>query len=245
MENPTSIILSRMIQASRVMEVVANNVSNSSTPGYKSLHLDATSWRQRMKDTETPDGGSALIYSSSHGTWMDSRAGVLHQTGNPLDFALTKPGYFTVQTSSGIRLTRDGQFTISADGTLVTASGDAVLNNAGQLIKIPAGSKGIFATSNGMLTESNHIIGQIAVVNVKNVNSLVEEGSNLFHTLTATTPVASPGIVQGSLEGSNVKPIKEISDMLLASQNFKMISQFISAEQLRSENEVSKIISAT
>ncbi len=245
MENPTAIILSRMVRASHLMDVIANNISNASTPGYKSLHLRTAAWIDRMKDVEAPDGGSTLAYARSNGTWQDTSEGAIRQTGNPLDLALTKTGYFTVQTPAGTRLTRDGQFTISSGGTLVNSSGYTVLDSTGQPITIPSGSKDISIKADGTLSASGAVVGQIAVVNVGDPQSLREEGGNLLRPSTTTIPVSNPGIIQGALEGSNVQPIKEISNMLQASQNFQMISQFLAAEQNRNQNATTKIVSPT
>ena len=243
MQNASSIVLSRMVAASQAMDVVANNIANASTPGYKSVHLSSTAWIDRMENTDAPDGGQTVAYNLPRGTWRDEAAGPIQETGNPLDLALSGSGFFTVQTAEGVRLTRDGRFSMSADGTLVTTSGDAVLDSAGQPISISGGK--VSTSSDGTITGTSGVIGNIAVVNVSNGKSLTAEGSNLFSAQGGWTPVSAPKIVQGALEDSNVKPIIEITDMLKASQNFQMISQFLSAEQTRHENAISKIISAT
>jgi flagellar basal-body rod protein FlgF len=245
MENPTAIILSRMLQASRTMDVVANNIANASTPGYKSLHLSSGAWIDRMRAVNAPDGGGTVAYATPTGTWRDTRPGPIHQTGNPLDFALPKSGYFTVQTSAGTRLTRDGRFTLSSSGNLVTSSGDNVLDASGQAIQIPQTAGKIAVASDGTISGPTGILGKIGVVNVANQQSLTAEGDNLLRATTTPSAVSNPGIIQGALEGSNVQPIKEITNMLQASQNFQMISQFVSSEDSRHQNAVDKIVSST
>jgi flagellar basal-body rod protein FlgF len=241
MENPTTIILSKMVQASRAMDVIANNIANASTPGYKSVHLSSTAWIDRMKNVNAPEGGGALAYARSNGTWRDMRAGAIQQTGNPLDFALTKSGYFSIKTNKGTFLTRDGQFTISTAGELVTSSGGSVLDASGQPIKIPKGAGAISVASDGTISAAGSIIGKLSVVTVNDAQSLTAEGNNLLRASTTPTSVSNPEIVQGALEESNVQPIKEISNMLEDSQRFQMISQFISAEQTRHQDAMSKL----
>lgn len=244
MENPSSLILSRMLAASHAMDVVANNIANASTPGYKSLHLGSASWLDRLDNAGAPQGGETIEYATSSGTWRDASAGAIKETNNPLDFALSGPGFFTVQTQQGTRLTRDGRFTLSADGRLTTSSGEDVLDSSGQPISISQAQGSISVASDGTITNAGGVIGQLGIVQVKNEQSLVAEGSNLFAAPDGWSSAQKIKVIQGALEGSNVKPIIEITDMLKVSQNFQMISQFLSSEQTRHENAISKILSS-
>lgn len=243
MENTTAVILSRMMTASRVMDVIANNIANASTPGYEALHLKSSSWVDRMGNVQTPRGADTVAYAQSGGTWRDTQSGPIHRTGNPLDLALSGNGYFTVQTSNGPRMTRDGRFSLSANGHIVDAAGNSLLDASGSPISIPSNSGSLSIASDGTISGNQGIISKIAVVTVNDPQALQSEGGNLFASKTQPTPAANPAIVQGALEGSNVEPITEITHMMQASQNFQMISQFISAEQSRHQNAISKIVS--
>ncbi|MDD2877144.1 MAG: flagellar hook-basal body complex protein [Acidiphilium sp.] len=245
MDNTTSIILSRMITASRTVDVIANNIANVSTPGYEATHLESAPWIDRMRGVTAPPGSSTLAYTQAVGTWRDATPGPVHQTGNPLDLALPGGGYFTVQTQNGPRLTRDGRFGLLPNGTIANASGDTLLDPGGQPITIPPQSGTLSIASDGTISTSQGIIGQVGVVTVTDAQNLIAEGNNLFRTATAPVPSANPNIVQGALEGSNVQPIVEITKMIQASQNFRMIAQFISAEQSRDQSAISKILGAT
>lgn len=243
MENPTAIILSRMITASRTMDVIANNVANASTPGYKALHLKSSAWVNQMDNTQATSTGDTLTYTDAAGTWRDVEPGPIHRTGNPLDLALTGSGYFTVQTSNGPLLTRDGRFSISASGSIVDDAGDNVLDKTGNPITIPTDTGTLSVAADGTISGKNGVIAQIGVVHVADPQTLTAQGANLFSAQMPPTPALHPGIIQGALEGSNVQPITEISRMMQASQNFQMIAQFISAEQTRHQNAISQIIS--
>lgn len=245
MNNITDIILSRMITASRTVDVIANNIANVSTPGFEATHLESAPWIDRMRGVTAPPGGSTLAYTQAMGTWRDATPGAIHQTGNPLDLALPEGGYFTVQTQNGPRLTRDGRFGLLPNGTIADASGNALLDPSGQPITIPPQSGPMSIAADGTISTSQGIIGQVGVVAVTDPQTLTAEGNNLFQPSTAPIPSASPKIVQGALEGSNVQPIVEITKMMQASQNFRMIAQFISAEQARSQSVDTKILGAT
>jgi flagellar basal-body rod protein FlgF len=245
MDNTTSIILSRMITASRTVDVIANNIANVSTPGYEANHLESSAWIDRMRGVAAPPGGTTLAYTQAAGTWRDAAPGPVHQTGNPLDLALPGGGYFTVATANGPQLTRDGRFGLLPDGTVANASGDALLDPNGQPVTIPAQSGPLTVAADGTISTAQGIIGQVGVVSVPNPQTLIAKGNNLFEPTTQPVPSAAPNVVQGALESSNVQPIVEITKMIEASQNFRMIAQFVSAEQTRNQTAISQILGAT
>lgn len=241
MENPTTLILSRMITQSRVMDVIANNIANASTPGYQSLHVQSGTWLDRQQNVSAPPGGQSLIYTQSLGTWRDGRAGPISRTGNPLDLALAGQGYFTVQTASGTRLTRDGRFGLLPDGSIADANGDKLLSATGQPITIPPGSGSISIAGDGSISTSAGLLGQIGVVNVSDPQALQDAGDNLLIANTPTTQATNPQIIQGAVEGSNVQPVLEITHMMANALQFQMISQFVQAESTRQQNAMSQI----
>ncbi|HEX7390214.1 MAG TPA: flagellar hook-basal body complex protein [Acidiphilium sp.] len=245
MNNTTSIILSRMITASRTMDVIANNIANVSTPGYEATHLESGAWIDRMRGIDSPPGAHDLAYTQATGTWRDSRPGPIRHTGNPLDLAIASRGYFTVQTPNGPRLTRDGKFGLLPDGTIADAAGNPLLDTGGQKITVPPQSGALTIAADGTISTTQGIVGQVGVVTVSAPQSLQAEGGNLFKATQASVPEPDPRIVQGALEGSNVKPIVEITRMLEASQNFQMIAQFVSAERNRDQTAISQLLGAT
>lgn len=245
MDNVTSIILSRMITASRSVDVIANNIANVSTPGFEAVHLKSGAWIDHMRRVTSPPGGSTLAFTQAAGTWRNAAPGPVHQTGNPLDLALPGGGYFTVQTPSGPRLTRDGRFGLLPNGTIADASGNALLGPGGQPITIPPQSGPLSIASDGTISTSQGIIGQVGVVTITDPQTLTAEGNNLFLAAAPPIPSASPNIVQGALEGSNVQPIVEITKMIQASQSFRMMAQFISDQKSGSQSADSEILGPT
>jgi flagellar basal-body rod protein FlgF len=245
MDNTSTIVLSRMLTASRTVDVIANNIANASTPGYEATHLASAAWLDRMRNVSAPPGGSTLAYTEARGTWRNDQPGPVHQTGNPLDLALPTGGYFTVQTPNGPRLTRDGRFNLMPNGTIANAAGDSLLDTGGQPITIPAQSGPLTISGDGTISTPKGIIGQIGVAGVSDPQSLTAEGSNLFNPAVPPIPDPNPNIVQGALEGSNVQPITEITHMIAASRNFEMLAQFLASEKSRSQATISQLLGAT
>ena len=245
MQNTSTIILSRMLTASRNVDVIANNIANVSTPGDESIHLASTTWLDHMRNVTAPPGGSTLAYTQSNGTWRDERPGAIRNTGNPLDLALPGGGYFTVQTPNGPRLTRDGQFNLMPDGTIANANGYSLLSTNGQPITVPPQSGTLTIAADGTISTPQGIIGQVGVVTVPNQQSLTAQGGNLFTASTTPIPDPNPQIVQGAIEESNVQPVVEITNMIQASRNYEMLAQFIASEKNRSQTAISQILGAT
>lgn len=245
MNNTGTIVLSRMITATRAVDVIANNIANASTPGYEATHLASATWLDRMHNVTAPSGGSSLAYAQTGGTWRDSAPGPIRQTGNPFDLALPAGGYFTVQTPNGVRLTRDGQFSLMPNGTVADMQGNPLLDTSGQPLSLPPQSGRVTIAGDGTVSTTQGIMGQIGVVTVADPQTLVAQGDTLFRPTTAPTPSTDPQIVQGALEGSNVQPIFEITHMIQASQNFQMLAQFVSSEKSRSQSAITQILGAT
>ncbi len=240
LENPTYLVLSRMVAQTNAMEVIANNIANADTPGFKASNMQFASY-------VTPDGGSIpggsnLAFASQSGAWRDTTTGAVKNTGSPLDLAITGNGYFNVKTPNGNRLTRDGAFGLLPDGTLATASGAQVLDVSGQPITVPATAGTLTITADGVINGEAGQIGQIGVLDVGDPQSLTAAGNNQFVSSQPTRPAARPGIVQGALEQSNVSPVLMITKMMESSQDFAFNTQFVQAEQTRQMSAISQIL---
>jgi flagellar basal-body rod protein FlgF len=147
LENPLYLVLSRMVAQTNSMDVIANNIANASTPGFKATNMQFASYV--APDGSSIPGGATLAYAASNGTWRDTATGAVSKTGSPLDLAITGDGYFQVKTPNGTRLTRDGSFSLLPDGTLATASGAQVLDTSGQPISIPQTAGTLTITGDG------------------------------------------------------------------------------------------------
>ncbi|NNJ26858.1 flagellar hook-basal body protein [Alienimonas chondri] len=229
----------------RQLEVTANNMANAGTAGFKRDLALAGHYRPHADNTlggmpslsDLPgtnpfDLGSAMArMTGGNGlaaTAVDLVQGPLNETGSDLDVALTGPGFFQIEGGNGEAvLTRDGRFTRSEDGTLVTATGRPVLGAGGETLTIPPNTARIGVTPDGTLSAgfadgTNYALGKLAVVVPTDPNSLVKLGDG---QLTAGSLVpADPrqtNVRQGFVEGSGVDSVKETMSMIAASRGFE------------------------
>ncbi len=241
MENPTYIALSKLDAQQRTMDVIAGNIANANTVGYKAERVLFSDFLVKQKDTRTAPGGEVLSFTQDRATYRDHSAGSLTQTGNPLDIALGSSGYFSVQTVNGTRLTRSGRFGLLADGTIADASGNALLDTGGGRIQLPAGDSRIQIAADGTISGEAGRIAQVGVVDVSDVNQLVPEGGKLFRADIPPQPAIQPKIVQGAVEESNVQPITELTHMMQTERDFQFVTQFVQSEAERQQNAIDKI----
>ena len=198
MERGLYIAASGMMAEQVRQDLIAHDLANASTAGYKADRVTTRSFGDLLlRDTSSgaavgPLGLGAQIATQT----TDVTPGPLRATGEPLDFAVEGEGFFVVRGPNGTRYTRDGQFQVSANGTLVTARGDEVLSPNGQPVRVGAG--GDVAAS------------QIGVVALDGAR---REGDNVY-TGTPRGAGAAGTVRQGALEGSAVDPITTMVDML-------------------------------
>ena len=245
MENTTTIALSRLVAQSRAMEVSANNLANTGTPGFRKERMLFSDWLVREPAStgshSLPPGGRILSYTQDRATYRDRQEGTLTHTANPLDLAINGDGYFTVQTPRGPRLSRSGHFERANDGTIVDATGQALLDTGGQNIVLSPADTVITVSANGSISSQNGPIGQIGMVTPNDPNKLRAEGARLLAADTPTTPVDKPQITQGALEDSNVEPTGELTRMMNDLREFQFTTQFVQAEADRQQSAIDKI----
>lgn len=243
MENPTTIALSRLVAQSRAMDVAANNLANADTPGFRSERMLFSDWLDREPLKAEPPGGRILEYTQDRLTYRDHQVGTLQYTSNPLDVAIGSPtGWFTVQAAQGPRLTRAGHFQLDNQGRIVDEQGEPLLDTLGQPLRVtPADTKFTIA-GDGTLSSENGQIGKIGVVQPADENRMTAEGARLLVTTSPTQQVASPHLVQGAIEDSNVQPIVELTRMMTDLREFQFTTQFIQGESDRQSGLIDKIL---
>lgn len=244
MDLTTSVAASRLIAQQREMSVIADNIANAQTPGYKATRMLFSDWLSRQDDTNAPPGGDTVAFTQDRATWRDQSPGPIQHTGNPLDLAITAAGYFTVQTPRGPRLTRDGRFGLMPDGTIADASGEALLDTNGKPIHVATTDTILSVAGDGTLSSQNGQIGRIGVVRPNDPMQLVAEGGTLFSDDGTTTAVAAPHIVQGAVEESNVQPVLELTRMINEERDFQFTAQLVQAESDREKDAIQKLLSA-
>ena len=243
MDIASSVATSRMVAQQRAIDVIADNIANANTPGYKAERVLFSDWLVRRHGTDTPQGDRTIAYTQDRATWREQRTGTLTHTGNTFDLSLTSDGYFTIGTSLGPRLTRDGRFGLMPSGTIADGAGNAVLDSNGRPIVLSATDTQITIAGDGTVSSENGQLAKIGVVRPNDAMQLTAEGNTLFLSGSPTTRVATPGLVQGSMEDSNVQPVLEMTRMMDGLRQFQLVSQFIQAENDRQQSAIDKLLS--
>jgi flagellar basal-body rod protein FlgF len=245
MELPTYVALSRLAAQQRAMDVTATNLANASTPGFKASRVMFSDWLSSQTGTNAPGGERSIAFTQDRATYRDQTAGTLQHTENPLDLAISGDGYFTVSTARGPRLTRSGRFGPLPDGSLGDSEGNSVLDSAGQKIRLTPNDTQITITADGSISSESGTLGRIGVVKPADANRLTAEGGRTLRADTATSAVATPKVVQGAVEDSNVQPIIETTRMMADLRSFQFTSQFLEAEAQRMQTAIDKITQRT
>lgn len=242
MDIASSVATSRLVAQQRALDVVADNLANANTPGYKAERVQFSDWLSRQGSSTTPPGGTPIAYTQDRATWREQAAGTISHTGNPLDLALTGRGFFTVNTPAGPRLTRDGRFGLMPSGTVADTAGNAVLDSNGQPVQLAPTDTQITIAGDGTVSSQNGQIGKIGVVQPSNPMLLSAEGNTLFRSGSTTAPVASPALEQGAIEESNVQPVLEVTRMIDGERQFEFMAQFVQAKSDRQQNAIDKLL---
>ncbi len=242
MDITTSLAASRLLAQQRAIDITANNVANSNTPGFRTERVVFADFVDSQAQTASVPGVKGIVYTQDRATYRETRAGAVTHTGNPFDLALSGDGYFTVATKNGPRLTRDGRFGPRPAGTLATGSGDAVLDVNGKPIRIPQTDIEVTVAGDGAVTTESGQIGKIGVVQPTDPMKLRAEGATDFVSDAPTSRVASPGIVQGAIEESNVQPVLEVTRMMDNERQFQFVTQLVQAEGDRQQSTIDKLL---
>jgi len=241
-ENTSYIALSRMVAQQRAMDVRADNIANMNTPGYKGESVLFSDYLVRQRDVTTPPGGRTEQMVQDRATWRDATEGQVSKTGNPLDLALTSGGYFAVSTARGERYTRAGRFSLGANGQVEDMQGNAVLGTDSRPLNIPQGDTNISIASDGTVSTESGPVGKLRVVQFDDEQSLKAEGTTLFAATKPPQVDAAPAILQGAVEGANIQPITEMTNMMGELREFEFASQFVDAEATRQQSVIDRLL---
>src|SRR6187551_1726840 len=212
MANELLIGLSRQLTLERQMDVVANNVANVNTTGYKA---DRSLFAEYLTSPAHEDNFKGrdrrVSFVQDRATFHDFAQGAAEQTKNPLDVAVDGSGFLVVQTPAGERYTRDGGMQINNLGQLVNASGFPVLGTSGPIVFQPT-DKNITIAADGNVTvvegtnRIDSVRGKLRLVSFADPQKLVKEGSNLYSGIAAQPDIKST-LRQGFIEKSNVNSV--------------------------------------
>jgi len=247
-ENTLLVGLSRQMVLERQIDVVANNVANVNTNGFKA---DKSLFQEYLKTGAHEDNfvgkDRAVSYVLDNGTFKDFAQGPTEQTKNPLDVAIDGRGFLVVQTAAGERYTRDGGLQINAQGQLVTAAGEPVLGNSGPIVFQPTDHDvSIAADGNISVLEGvnriDSIRGKLRLVSFADAQKLLKEGSNLYSAGTAAAqPDTASKVKQGFVEKSNVNSVAEMSRMIEVTRTYTQIATLLQQQSDLHKSAIEKL----
>ncbi len=232
MGKTTEIAAQGLFRQEQRLNVLANNLSNIQTAGYKrDLTVFSKIFNQaadRYKSLETQSSATAL------------QQGDLQRTGNDLNAAIEGEGFFKVKTPWGVRYTRNGNFRLNGDGILVDANGFAVM---GRRDEIQIRGKSIQIQPNGSVQVDGQEVDQIGLVNFPDLNRLRKEGHTYFAIEEGQEELEVRGsqIVQGSLEMANVNAIEEMIQLIDAQRTFESCQKIIQASDAMDAKVVNEL----
>ena len=205
------------------LDLLANNMANADTSGYKT---DREFYSLYVSEAAASGGPEPTALPVVESTWTDFSQGILHQTSNPLDFAIDGKGFFAVDSKAGVAYTRNGSFRLATNGTLTTPDGYAVRSVKGAPLKLDAAA-GFEVASDGTVTQSGQVVGQLAVVDFTDAQVLSKQGSNYYRSAPKATPVQAKTAVvhQGRLEGSNVGSAESAVRLVNVMRQFEMLQR--------------------
>jgi flagellar basal-body rod protein FlgF len=248
MENTLLIGLSRQTVLERQLDVVANNIANVNTAGFKS---DQSLFEEYLRSGAHEDNfkGSdrRVSYVQDRGTYRDFTQGPSEQTKNPLDVAISGDGFLVVQTAGGERYTRDGGLQMNSQGQLVTASGNPVLGTAGPIVFQPT-DHDINVSPDGTVTvvegsgRADSLRGKLRVVSFADAQKLLKQGSNLYSAEgAAAQPDLKSTVQQGYIEKSNVNSVVEMSRMIEINRAYTQIATLLQQESDLHKSAIEKL----
>jgi flagellar basal-body rod protein FlgF len=235
-----------MTMLSRV-QTISNNLANVNTPGFREDTLRLTSFPQQLMSRLFAGGGVQNVGSMINGLVNESVAtrftqGSLRQTEGQLDLAINGQGFFAVQTTQGIRYTRDGSFRRDGNNQLVTSQGDLVLSAQGTPVTVPEGAISVSPegqirvtplTINGQAGPIDQPVAQLGVYTFAEPGQLRKTSGNLFEDPNGLAQPVAQGaaglstVHQGFLENSNVDPARAMADMMVAQRSYEASAQLL------------------
>jgi flagellar basal-body rod protein FlgF len=252
MENSLLIGLSRQTAMQRELDVVANNIANVNTTGFKADGTVFAEFLQRRASAELfapPDRRMSMVQDRM--SWHDMTQGPVQQTGGPLDVAIDGEGMLVVQTARGERYTRNGALQLNNLGEVVTLAGDKVLGDNGPIV-LQATDRDIAITKNGTIKvregqslNSDSTRGKLRLVTFADPQQLRKDSASTFAAPDGVTPTplpdASAHVVQGAIEKSNVRPVVEMSRMIELTRAYTEVATLLQQQSDLRKNSIQQL----
>ncbi len=245
MQASSLVLTSYQNSLTRALDVVANNVANANTSGFKRNDVKFETLISR------PTASEQILFGADRGTLRDTSQGPLLMTGNALDVAIQGPGYFQIQTENGTRYTRSGAFVLNSDGEIVTPAGDKLLGDGDQVITLPNDATDIVIGADGVVSVKSGAgqtatqVGKLRVVLFTNEQALQNVGNNLYSTMETPETDENSSLVQGMVEQSNVQSVNEITNMIMILRTYQQVARMLEQEHQRMSGAINRLAKTT
>ena len=227
MQDGLYVALSSQVALERRLNTIADNVANASTVGFRATGV-------KFEDVVSGLDDKALSFVTSGDTYISNTNGPLRETGNPFDFAVKGNAWFGIETPGGAVMTRDGRFTLTENGELVTIEGYPVLDAGGAPIQLDPRNGPPRAGADGSLRQGDNLVGALGLYNFDPGPNFIRFGNSGIVPAGEPEPVVDrldAGVVQGFLEESNVNPMLEITKLIMVQRAFENGAAMISATE--------------
>lgn len=224
MQSNVYVALSAQRSLQRRLDTLAHNVANTTTAGYRAEQVSFAS-------IVSPVTSDPVSFVSSGKDFVSTRAGGMVRTGAALDVAIAGDAWFAIETPSGTAYTRDGRFTMDAEGGLVTTNGYKVLDAGGAPIQLDPAGERVGIGADGAISQSGRSVGSLGLF------LLAPEANLARHDNSAVVPdrpaipqldFSRVRVAQGFYEQSNVDPVREMTRLIAVQRTFDAVSNTIS-----------------
>jgi flagellar basal-body rod protein FlgF len=238
MDNTAYVALSRQMTLRRELDIIANNVANAETAGFKVEQL--LTEEEPLRPAKSVGLRPPVNFVIDGEVARDFSQGGFTQTGNTFDLAVEGDGFLVVQTANGPRYTRDGRLQLDSQNRLVTHAGDPVQGAGGEIVFDPQGPTPVIAPD-GTVSQGTVTLGKLDLVRFDERRGLSKEGDNLF--VSAAPGAAAPDVRvrQGMVEQSNVKPVLEITNLIEVSRAYERATKMVDGAQDLSRRAVERL----
>jgi len=241
MDNALYVGLSRQMVLRRELDIVANNIANADTNGFKVESLMTK--EEPGPPAFTLQGPRPIKFVGSDGVARDFGQGSLRRTDTPLDVAIEGQGFLKVTTKDGERFTRDGHLRTDDRGRLTTQAGDAVADESGGEITLDPEKGQVTIAPDGTVSQGIERVGKLGVFKFDALSPLEKTGDNLYKNTgnQQPGPASDAKVRQGMLEGSNVNSIVQITRMIEVSRAYEQITRIMDSQSDLSRNSITRM----
>lgn len=236
MENTLYIGLSKQVTLRENMDIIAQNVANVNTPGYRAQNMVFAEYI--VDPARMPEDISMVL---DYGQYQMTDPGSIKETGNPFDIALVGNGFLGIETPAGTRYTRAGNLIVDQDGILRNQRGMAVASEGGGEITIPRDAKEVTIDKKGNISTENGIIGQLMIVEFEHYQNVNPEGNGLYKAEEEPIPAEGTTVLQGRIEGSNVEAVVEMTRMIDVLREYQAVQNMMQSEHDRLKSSTQRL----